>query len=227
MRWREAGAAARDCRLCVIYCRHPAHRCAAGCTPLRALSLVRGLLSLGFMISSRVCTLFVLLTLSTPIAVAHAQDAATASHVRGTDEASTTLIRDLVARSATGRELVDRLDRSDLVVYVRRRLFTTALLSGRIGFVRGDCNRRYVAIEIAAPRNYVEELASLGHELQHAVEIAGEPDVCGSAALAGLYTRIGDPVERWGGMADTFETRTAAETGVRVRRELLQTAAEN
>jgi hypothetical protein len=138
------------------------------------------------MISSRVCTLFVLLTLSTPIAVAHAQDMATASHVRGTDEASTTLIRDLVARSATGRELVERLDRSDLVVYVRRRLFTTTMLNGRIGFVRADCSRRYVAIEIAAPRNYVEELASLGHELQHAVEIAGEPDVCDATALGEL-----------------------------------------
>jgi hypothetical protein len=180
------------------------------------------------MISSRVCALFVLLTLSTPIAVAHAQDdAATASHVRGTDEASATLIRDLVARSATGRELVDRLDRSDLVVYVRRRLFTTGTVTGRIGFVRGDCRQRYVAIEIAAPRNYVDELSSLGHELQHAVEIAGEGGVCDATALAELYTRIGDPVERWGGMADTFETRTAAETGFRVRRELLQTAAEN
>ena len=179
------------------------------------------------MISSRVCTLFVLLTLSSPLTVAHAQDAATASHVRGTDEATTTLIRDLVARSATGRELVDRLDRSDLVVYVRRRLFATSMFSGRIGFVRGDCTRRYVAIEIAAPRNYVEELASLGHELQHAVEIAGERDVCGAAALAELYTRIGDPVERWDGMADSFETRTAFETGIRVRRELLLSAAEN
>ena len=179
------------------------------------------------MISSRVCTVFILLTLSTPLAVARAQDAATASHVRGTDDASAALIRDLVARSATGRELVDQLDRSDLVVYVRRRLFATAMLTGRIGFVRGTCSRRYVAIEIAAPRNYVEELASLGHELQHAVEIAGEPDVCDATALADLYTRIGDPVERWGGMADSFETRTAFETGLRVRRELLQTAAEN
>jgi len=101
------------------------------------------------------------------------------------------------------------------------------MLTGRIGFVRGTCNQRYVAIEISAPRSYVEELASLGHELQHAVEIAAEPGVCDAAALADLYTRIGDPVERWGGMADSFETRTAFDTGIRVRRELLQTAAEN
>jgi hypothetical protein len=185
------------------------------------------LLGFAFMMSSRVCPLFILLTLSTPIAAADAQDAATAVHVRGVDDGSTMLIRDLVARSATGRELVDRLERSDLVVYVRRRLFTTAMLSGRIGFVRGDCRRRYVAIEIASPRNYVDELAALGHELQHAVEIAGERDVCDAAALAALYTRIGDPVDRWGGLADSFETRAGSDTGIRVRRELLQTSAEN
>jgi hypothetical protein len=179
------------------------------------------------MLSPRVCTLFIVLTLSTPLAVVHAQDAATGSHVRGLDEGSTIMIRDLVARSATGRDLVDRLDQSDLVVYVRRRLFSTATLNGRIGFVRGNCIRRYVAIEIAAPRNYLEELAALGHELQHAVEIAGERGVCDASALAELYSRIGDPVERWGGLVDSFETRTAAETGLRVRRELLQTSAEN
>jgi len=179
------------------------------------------------MFSSRACTLFILLTLSTTLAVVHAQDAATASHVRGLDEASIMMIRDLAARSATGRDLVDRLEQSDLVVYVRRRLFLTAMLNGRIGFVRGTCTHRYVAIEIAAPRNYIEQLAALGHELQHAVEIAGEPEVCDASALAELYTRIGDPVERWGGLADSFETHTAAETGIRVRRELLQTSAEN
>jgi hypothetical protein len=179
------------------------------------------------MISSRVCTLFALVIVTTPLAVAGAQDAATRSHVRGTDEAARVLIRDLVARSATGRELVDQLDRSDLVVYVRRRLFTTTMLSGRIGFVRGDCTWRYVAIEIAAPRNGLAELTTLGHELQHAVEIAGEPAVCNADALAALYRRIGDPVERWGGAADTFETRAAVETGIRVRRELLQIATEN
>jgi hypothetical protein len=178
------------------------------------------------MISTRACTLFAILTISTPITPALAQDhTAAVSNIRGVDEASSALVRDLVARSATGRELADELERSDLVVYVRRRLFPTAMLSGRIGFVRSSCSRRFVAIEIAAPRNYVEELSALGHELQHAVEIAGDPTVCDAASLAALYTRIGDPVDRWGGTADSFETRAAAETTVRVRQELLQLSA--
>ena len=179
------------------------------------------------MISSRVCTLFVVLTTLAPVSSAIAQDLDTPSHVRGIDAASAAMIHDLVARSATGRELVEQLDRSDLVVYVRRRLFQTALLTGRIGFLRGDCRHRFVAIEIAAPRNYVDELSSLGHELQHAVEIAAEPAACDATSLAELYLRIGDPVDRWGGLADSFETRAAAETAIRVRRELFQASAEN
>ena len=178
------------------------------------------------MVSTRVCTLFALLTISNPITPALAQDTATiVSNVRGIDEASSTLIRDLVSRSATGRELVDQIDRSDLVVYVRRRLFTTTMLNGRIGFLQSDCSRRLVAIEVAAPRNYVEELTALGHELQHAVEIASDSTVCDSASLADLYSRIGDLTIQSTPSEESYETHAAAEIGSRVRRELLQAAA--
>ena len=178
------------------------------------------------MLPTRVCTLFVLLTISTPINSALAQDTATMmSNVRGIDEGSSALIRDLVARSATGRELVDQIDRSDLVVYVRRRLFTTTTLNGRIGFVQSDCSRRLVAIEVAAPRNYIEELTALGHELQHAVEIARDSTVCDSASLGDLYSRIGDLTNQSTPSEESYETHAAAEIGSRVRREIIQSAA--
>jgi len=178
------------------------------------------------MISARVCTLFALLTIGTPIASALGQDQGLAvSNVRGVDDTTSTLIRDLVARSATARQLVDQIDRSDLVVYVRRRLFPTVLLNGRIGFVQSDCSRRLVAIEVAAPRNYIEELSALGHELQHAVEIAGDPTVCSSASLSAFYARIGDPTSQSTASEESYETRAAAEVGLRIRHEVLQAAA--
>jgi hypothetical protein len=179
--------------------------------------------------STRAWIVFALLTIVIPIGPAHAQDdGAGSSRVRGIDDAAKALIRDLVARSATGRELVDQIDRSDLVVYVRRRVFLTTTLNGRIGLVHADCSRRLVAIEIAAPRNTVDELASLGHELQHAVEIAGEPTVCSAASLAALYARIGGPTSQWTPSEESYETRAAADAGQRVRRELfLATAHEH
>ncbi|HKB09065.1 MAG TPA: hypothetical protein VKD69_00375 [Vicinamibacterales bacterium] len=167
-----------------------------------------------------------ILTISAPIAPALAQDPAAAiSNVRGIDDASAALIRDLIARSATGRDLVNRIDRSDLVVYVRRRQFPTATLNGRIGFVQSDGSRRLAAIEIAAPRNYVEEIAALGHELQHAVEIASDPTVCSSASLAAFYARIGDLTNQSTPSEESYETHAAAEIGTRVRQEVLQTTA--
>src|SRR5262249_1397733 len=147
------------------------------------------------------------------------------SNVRGIDDASSTLIRDLVARSAIGRDLVDQIDRSDLVVYVRRRMFPTTTLNGRIGFVPSDCSRRLVAIEVAAPRTYVEERSSLGHELQHAVEIASDPTVCNAASLSTLFSRIGDLTNQSTPSEESYETHAAAEMGTRIRRELLQAAA--
>ena len=179
------------------------------------------------MTSARVCAFFILFTISIPTHSALGQQAGGSPRVRGIDPAAATLIRDLTVRSVTGRDLIDQLERSDLVVYVRRRLFTTTLLTGRIGFVAGDCSRRVVAIEIASPRNYVAPLSSLGHERQHAVEIAAAPTACDAASLAALYSRIGDPVERDAGRADSFETQAAADTSIRVRRELFQNAAEN
>jgi hypothetical protein len=178
------------------------------------------------MITTRVGALFVILTISFAAGAARAQDVgAPTSNVRGTDDATALLIRDLVARSATGRELVDALDRSDLVVYVRRRVFPSPMLNGRIGFVRSRYRRRLVAIEIASPRNYADELAALGHELQHAVEIAAAPAVCDAASLSALYSRIGDVVTLWTGSDESYETRAAADAGRRVRREIFQTAA--
>jgi len=181
---------------------------------------------MAIMISARVCTLFALLTVATPAASALGQDQDIAvSNVRGVDDAASALIRDLVARSATARQLVDQIDRSDLVVYVRRRLLSTVLLNGRIGFVQSDCSRRLAAIEVAAPRNYVEELSALGHELQHAVEIASDPTVCSSTSLAALYTRIGDPTAQSTASEESYETRAAAEVGLRIRHEVMQAAA--
>ena len=179
------------------------------------------------MTSARLRRFLILFTIVCSIHPALAQDTADSPRVRGLDAAASELIRDLVARSATGRDLVDQLERSDLVVYVRRRLFNTALLTGRIGFVARDCRRRVVAIEIASPRSHVDELSALGHELQHAVEIAAEPTTCDATSLAALYSRIGDPVERRAGLVDSFETQAAADASIRVRRELLQSAAEN
>ncbi len=77
-------------------------------------------------------------------ALALAQTHATpAPRVRPETRQAADLLNDLIAQSRTGRELVDMLNDSDILAYVRHRRFTTTTLDGRIGFVpigRADAN---------------------------------------------------------------------------------------
>jgi hypothetical protein len=63
-------------------------------------------------------------------------------------------------------------------------------------------------------------MATLGHELFHAIEIAEESSVVNAETLAAFYTRIGVKTGDTGGLR-TFETEAAAAAGLRARRQLL------
>jgi hypothetical protein len=63
-------------------------------------------------------------------------------------------------------------------------------------------------------------MATLGHELYHAMEIADEPSIMDARTLAAVYLRIGRRTDTWGGR-QTFETEAAADGGLRARREPL------
>jgi hypothetical protein len=160
----------------------------------------------------------------TPASSAAQDDDANAlSRVRRTSIDSGRLLDELVARSPTGRGLVDQLGRSDLIVYVRCQWFQTLMLRGRIGILASAGHRRLFAIEINSHQARTEQLAALAHELQHALEIAAAPSVRDARSLAALYQAIGQPAGYPG--AETFETAAAADIGHRVRHELTAQAA--
>jgi hypothetical protein len=144
------------------------------------------------------------------------------SRLRGTSLDDNHLLDELVARSATGRHLVAELGRSDLVVFVRHEWFQTQILRGRIGVVASREHVRLFAIEINSHQTRTEQLAALGHELQHALEIANAPFVHDARSLAALYTSIGEPSGYPG--AERYETAAAVAAGYRVRQELVAPA---
>jgi len=76
--------------------------------------------------------------------------------------------------------------------------------------------QRYVRIQIALRGAPDDAIAILGHELQHAIEVAQEVSVNGQDELAALYRRIGT---RSGDKV--YDTVAAQEVGRLVRRELL------
>jgi hypothetical protein len=158
--------------------------------------------------------------------ILHAQEPLAPERVRGVDGGAKLLVRELLERSSTARDLAGALGESDVVVYVRHRLFGTKAIRGRIGLVASDATRRVLAIEIAQQQTVDDQLVSLAHELRHAVEIADEPTVRDSNALSVLYMRIGEPTGVAEAGYESYETQAAADTGRRVRRELFEPRAE-
>ncbi len=76
--------------------------------------------------------------------------------------------------------------------------------------------QRYVRIQLALRGDPDDSVAVLGHELQHAFEVAQEREVNDQDTLVRLYERIGI---RAG--VHQFDTTAAQEVGRKVRRELL------
>jgi hypothetical protein len=62
-----------------------------------------------------------------------------------------------------------------------------------------------------------ELIASIGHELQHAIEILSNPDVRSTAAMYIFYSRF---AKRIGTGRGAFETEAATKIGNAVREEL-------
>jgi hypothetical protein len=135
--------------------------------------------------------------------------------IRSSDPAVRRLMRRGYRQSATFAALVTRLQRSDVIVYIEDVPRLPAALEGRMMMLPRANGHRYVRIQIALRGAPEDSIAVLGHELQHAVEIAEADDVSDAASLQRLYQRIGI---RSG--PQVYDTTAAQETGRIVRREL-------
>jgi hypothetical protein len=139
---------------------------------------------------------------------------AVAYHVRSTDPQVQAWIRIGAAESQTFRSLLNVLGESDLIVHVQSvdRLMT----AGQTYFVTATATARYIRVEITLRGNVNEMIALIGHELQHAVEIAQEPRIRDRQALSLFYK--GMP----GNSMSTSEYDSVAARVIedRVRREM-------
>jgi hypothetical protein len=159
---------------------------------------------------------FLLLSLAAPAAAAGDGHP---PRLRTVDRRVRALLHDAVARSPSVRALVERLERSDVVVYLRCEALPPHL-DGRLTFVSAVGGFRYVLVHLAAERSPLRKMAALGHELQHAVEIADRPDIVDQASLARAYAAFGFE-RRSGHFAVTaFDTLAAVAVGEQIRKEI-------
>ena len=158
--------------------------------------------------------------LTLAVAPAFAQeDVPRSPHVRP-ERGMQRLVDEAARRSPAIREWVDRLESLDVTVYIRTKAFTQSDLEGRVALQSVTGSHRYLIIEIACGHSELTQMATLGHELFHAIEIAEEPSVVSPDTLANFYSRIGrETGDSWG--RRTFETAGAAAAGNRTRRQLL------
>ena len=147
--------------------------------------------------------------------------------VRTTDAYLGELLGGALATSPTIRALVDRLEHSDVIVYLVRDNLTAWALEGKTTFIAARGNVRYVRITIAWERGRRRHVATLAHELQHAVEIADAPTVIDEASLEREYERIGcQRAPHYPGRR-AFDTDAAMAAGDRAWREFDARAADD
>jgi hypothetical protein len=117
------------------------------------------------------------------------------------------------ARSAVVRSLVTTLESSNVIVHIESSRALPLGIGGTTRFVTSSGGYRYVRISISADLPPRERSSVLGHELQHACEIA-ESRADDVASLRQLFTRIGHQD------GEFYETAAAQRIERDIREEL-------
>jgi len=149
-----------------------------------------------------------------PLTAAAVLDAPT-RHVRATGRVVPGLLRTGFTQSPTFAALLARLEHSDVLVYVEEVPRLPGALEGRLLIIPPAHGFRYLRIQVALHGSPLDSIATIGHELRHAIEVAEASTVVDSEGLIALYRRIG--VDHGNHLFDTLE---AQQTGKQVLREL-------
>jgi hypothetical protein len=137
---------------------------------------------------------------------AQAAEPRTTTRVRSDSPIVAAAIAEAIEYSPTFRAMVEDLGATDGLVYVR------ACVAG----VHSAPPIRLVYIKVETRKAVgCELMASLGHELQHALEVLWNPKVVDNRSLAHFYLRAGPT-----GDDRRFETEAAVRAGLRVDNDL-------
>jgi hypothetical protein len=142
------------------------------------------------------------------------------SAVRSSDRALHGLLADGYRRSKSFRRLVDGIAEAQTLVYVEAGVCAFGHVKAcLLPFVARTDNVRYLRIVLTQPLNLGDRnrlIALIGHELQHALEVAARPDIVDVTGMLELARRIGFPLKGRPG----YETSAARAAGDAVLDEL-------
>ena len=142
--------------------------------------------------------------------------------VRSTDRYMIALVRQGYDQSPSFRELVDTLQRSNVIVLVQPGMCAGGRIRSCLVSVSGSERDRHIRIKVD-PRHTIRSglIAAIAHELQHAVEVAEHLEVTNASEAVKLYRQIafGRCHE---GLSEECETERALVTERAVLVELLR-----
>ena len=136
-------------------------------------------------------------------------------HVRANgDSAVGSLIDEASRASATFRQLIAAIDRTNGLVYVepgqcRHGVHACLMLSVKVAGPH-----RILRILLDLRRDFAELIGSLGHELKHALELLGDVRITSAQAAYLFYAQVAPTAN------GRFETDDAIRTGLQVEREV-------
>ena len=143
-----------------------------------------------------------------------------ASAIRPEDAGIRALIASGNERSGTFRSLTDRLDKADIVVYVRFSRCSGGVPACLVWASTGTAPRRLLIKLDRFGRSPDEVTTLLAHELQHANEVASGADIHDLASFAAAFASRGWKHE------NGFETKEAKTISSKVAAELYVRVAE-
>ena len=139
--------------------------------------------------------------------------------VRPYDGRAAQLLLEGLERSVTMRTIVDRLEQLEVIVYVQMQPALRKKLAGTLTWLAATPSNRYVRISLNPEIARDSLIAALGHELQHALEVAEAPWIVDPPSLQAYYEKHGlktatQHINGWDSMA-------ARLIGDEVRRDLV------
>ena len=138
------------------------------------------------------------------------------SHVRSSDDRLLKILRDGAARSPTLRDLIDVLNRSDVIVYVESRgRMRTGFFAYLVHQIVTAGTHRYLKVVVNRELARDRLICVIAHELQHAREVAEAANVRSGADMKVLFKRLDS------GMCVLIRNCTETDAAVRLQAAVL------
>ena len=136
------------------------------------------------------------------------------SGVRSATPVIATLLVDARAHSPTFRRLVETIEATDGIVFVDAGQCGQSVRAC-LALIRKVSDYRQIFIRVDTRRAQGCALAeSVGHELQHAVEVLANPRIVDYHTMAAFFGQVGKTIE------NRFETKAALRAGIAVYNEM-------